>query len=438
MRKIFSCKWMYIGMIFLYLTISDIFGLFDLNAWIGSGGEGYDLIFVLVLLGSIYVTQPYIHIPKFKEARQMNIATCVLFGYIVISGVMLVVSGGQSFFQTLSVMREVFYILIFYSFWQGKYETDEMLKLMIGLELIAGLVYFVECFTGPLTTLHIGGSHGGISGIWRFYSASPLFVNFICPLLVYRHYKKEYFFSAKKDILLLFLFLGFQVIKQGRTALIATLLIVLFSIIDASGRNKKKIINGLILIPMVAVISAFIGSTFFPAYWKRFEETFVAILNIGNRSYGSTLAVRTGTLQVRYEHLVNCGKLLFGLGPIHNGASLSVSLGASVYDRANAGVIATDTAYGSILTRYGVVGLFIYVLPYVMCIINYIRKLDPFCKSIALYAIGSLIGGMSAHAALCFFAPLKFGILLGIVFKERSEALKDSICDNNLREEINV
>lgn len=412
-------------MILLYLAISDVFGLIDLNVWISSGGEGYDIVFILMLAGSIRSTWPHIRIPTFKKAGKIGIANCLLFSYIVVSGIVLVVSGGQGVFQTISVMREVFYILIFYSFWQGKYETDEMLKLIIELELMAELVYFIEFFTGPLTSMHIHGTLG-ISGNWRFYTATPLFVNFICPLLVYRHYEKKTLFSQKKDIILLFLLLGFQVIKQGRTALVATLLIVLFSVMDASGRNKRKVINALFLIPTVIIICAFIGNTFFPAYWRRLIEVTEAIINIGNHSYDSTLSVRTGTIQVRYEYLLNCGKLLFGLGPLHNEATISVSLGASIYDRVNAGVLAIDTAYGSILIRYGIIGLFLYVFPYILCIISYIRKTDLLCKSMALYACGCLIGAMSSHAALCFYAPLKFGILLGIIFKERNAISESS------------
>ena len=107
---------------------------------------------------------------------------------------------------------------------------------------------------------------------------------------------------------------------------------------------------------------------------------------------------------------------------MHNDTKIMLS--ADIHDLANNSIIASDTAYGSLLIRYGMAGILLYILPYIMCIVNYIRKRDPFCKAIALYAFSCLIGGITGHAALCFYAPLKFGILLGIVFKERRDSQK--------------
>jgi len=411
------------GMVLLYISISDIFGLVDLNAWIGSGGELYDLFFGLVLIGGILFTLPYIYIPTFKEEIQVGITVCILFGYIILSGTVLILSGRQSSFQTLSVMREVFYVLIFYAFWKGKYETDKMLKLIIGLELIAELIYFVECFTGPLTPLHIQARVETV-GIWRMYGAAPLYVNFLCPLLIYRHYKKKYIFSKRKDTLLLLLLLGFPVIKLGRAGLFLTLLIVSFSLLDASKKNNKKFKNALFFILLTVIMSVFICIILFPAYWDRIWEAIISLVKVGDKDYSSTLSVRTSTIQVRYDYLAERGKLFWGLGPMHN--DTTISLTTSIHDHANCSIIASDIAYGSILIRYGIAGIILYILPYIMCIINYIRKSDPFCKSIALYAFSCLVGGLTGHAALCFYAPLKFGILLGIIFKERRESLKYS------------
>ena len=421
MKKTFSCKWMYIGMLLIYISVSDIFGFVDLNVWIGSGGELYDLVFLAVLAGSIFFALPYIHIPLFKEERRIGTAVCVLFGYIIVSGIVLVLSGRQSIFQTLSVMREVFYILIFYAFWRGKYETDKMLKLIIGLELAAEFFYFIECFTGPLTPLHIQ-AHMETVGIWRMYGAAPLYANFMCPLLVYRYYKKEYLFSRKKDMLILSLLIGFLVIKLGRTALFLTLLVVLFAVLDASKRSSKKLKNALVFIILAVIMSVLICSILFPAYLDRLWEAVISLTKIGDHNYNSTLLVRTSTIRVRYDYLMERGKQLWGLGPLHN--DTKITLAASIHDHANEGVIASDTAYGSLLIRYGMVGIILYILPYIVCIINYVRKSDPFCKSIALYAFTCLVGGMTGHAALCFYAPLKLGILLGIVSKERRDSPK--------------
>lgn len=421
MKKTFSNKWIYIGMILLYISISDIFGLVDLNIWIGSGGELYDLFFALILIGSIVFTLPYIHIPVSTEEKRLGIAVCMLFGYIIVSGILLILSGRQSPFQTFSVMREVFYILIFYAFWIGKYKTDKMLKIMIGLELLAECIYLIECFTGPLTSLHIQARIETV-GIWRMYGAAPLYINFLCPLLIYRYQKKEYLFSKKKDILLLILLLCFLVIKLGRSGLFLTLLIILFSIMDASKINAKKFRNAVFLVPLIAMIGIFICIILFPAYWNRLWEAIISLMKIRDHSYGSTLSVRTSTLRVRYDYLVEHKKLFWGLGPMHNDTKIMFS--ADIHDLANNSIIASDTAYGSLLIRYGMAGILLYILPYIMCIVNYIRKRDPFCKAIALYAFSCLIGGITGHAALCFYAPLKFGILLGIVFKERRDSQK--------------
>lgn len=401
------------SVLFLLVGIGDLWGLIDFHLILGKG-ELYDIGFVIfIFLFIAWFCQNKNNLKTEKKFSVYELTPIILLvTYCTIEGIALVFRGEQGIVQTIMVVRELWYIIILLPFVFLKYDIKELIQLITIFDLIGCIVYIVEMFTGPLTLLHVGGRMD--VGLYRFYSDNPIFPYFLCPLLIYALAKHTYILGKKIDILALIFFITTMFLRLSKMAFAALLVGCVIAFVTCKGCNKKTIAKqvGWLVIAMGGII--ILGVLCVPQMFSYFYEGVIGLLHVFDPTVHSNLTYRTETMAERWNFLEANRRVLFGMGPLHNDST--VFKGAAV-NPANTGIIASDIAYGTILMRYGVLGIVIYILSLILFAFTMFRKSNIFAKSLALYCIAILIAAICGHSALCFGAFLKLGILIGITYK---------------------
>lgn len=404
--------YIYFFSVLIYLAMSDIFGLFDLSNYIK--GEVYDYIVIIlfILLGIRMLKRP-INILNRKEKKYIfPFWILITFGFIKM--IIFQTKGMQSIFQSISVFRELIYVFIIYVYISFNYNVKKIIELIIKLDVISSVIYIIEAFVGPLTgELHVSGQYI-ILGLYRSFSNVPLFEIFTISYLYYNILKREHVFNKKKDIIYISLVLIAVFMRFMRGQIFALIISIVYVYITYKQIKIGELLIKFYKIIIISTILIVIISILMPNISNRFVEGIIAIVNIKDNEYNSTLSVRTNTMKARYEYLEESGNLLTGVGPLHNDYSIIIG---NIYDGANNGVIASDIAYGTILLRYGILGIIIYIYVFMNIFLKSRKSNNYLIKTVGIVSVSMLINGITSNGALCFFAILKISILLGIAFK---------------------
>lgn len=406
--------------IIIYLAISDFFGVLDVSLIIP--GELYDYCVVFLFCIAFLVLVKWKLVVRRLESDFAYWPFVMVILLSLIQAVNLHNSGQQSLAESFSVIREILFLFVAYALCTLKFQPSAIIKLIIRLDMVSVCVYAIEMIHGgPIfsVALHAAGLYETLGGItvWRSWVDLPVFELFTIPYLLISIVKREYVFSArKKDMFALCVIFGGMVLKLGRSALMAVAISAMLAYLYVDRPSAGKFLMRTVKIMVIAVVGIVLLYFFANGIFQRLADGLVAVLNVSNNRYDSTLSVRTRTMEVRWEYLIEHGKLLFGLGPFSYKASLVID----PYDTyaTNRGVFSPDSAYATFLVRYGIVGTGLYVYGFLK---NYfrLRKHNPKTYlATASFLVGSLIGGFSGYDALGKQTLLKVGLLVALCAKE--------------------
>lgn len=405
--------------VLFYLAISDCFGLLDFSLIIP--GELYDYIAVLTVCTAFLV--------MLKKSKSIVIRKPPYFVYwpfcaVSIIGIVqafrLHASGQQSLAESFSVIREILFILLSFAFVAFNFDSNKIIRTIIRLDVISVLVYIIEMLHGgPVfsAALHTSGLYESLGGmrVWRCWVDLPTFELFTTPyLLISITRNKKIFRSRKNDLLALgFILLGI-VLKLGRGELIAVIasMAVAYLYVDRPSIGRKI----QILVKIFIIFFAFSVIIFFlaPGIFQRLLDGLLAVIF---QRQNSTVSVRTNTLLIRWNYLVDNKKLIWGLGPYSYKSKLIID----PYDTygTNSGVFSPDSAYATFLVRYGIFGTAIYIYGFIKNHLVFLKRNSRISLSIAAFMIGSLIAGFSGYDMLGKQTLLKVAILIGLSANER-------------------
>lgn len=421
-REVQIQKWkewsMYIATLFLLLFVNDWDGLIDSSDFLPKG-EFYDFIFAAMLLvWAIWALRNKGQARLKMSEWKIFLPMLVILMYCSISGIACVLEGTQAAIQTILVLREMFYILIFLPFLFFDYDIKKMVRIFLAIDIIGSLIKTVEIFTGPLTPHHVAGKYDPATvWMWRCFSNVPMLSFFLCPLLIYGLLKKRYVICKWGDIVAcLILFMG-RFFDMSRMAMFALLVVCSIAFVFGKGNGWK------IICAQLGKMAAILGALFiiaiiaFPSIVNRFINGVRELFHLYGSDYVSefNFNARTGTMVDRWEYLSKYNKLLFGFGPLHN--DLDIWVGDRGYGSANAGVVAQDIAYGTFLLRFGCVGVILITVMLLWFAVMLLRQHEMIAKSAGLLVIGNLINGICEPQCLTFEAFLVMGVIFGVALK---------------------
>ena len=441
MEKIKLPRWsIYLGVILFLITIGDLFGLINFHDVLGKG-EAYDFVFVAFLGAWIImmIKNKRIYNPISREEWKWLIPLLVLVTYCIIEGIILVVERRQGSIQTIFVLRELGYLLLILPMLSFAYDTKAILKLIMVYDAVGCLIHLLEMFIGPITRFHVDGKME--MGLYRFYSDNPMFAFFLCPLLIYSLAHSIYFFSKKIDIILFILYLGTMTLRFSKMQLGGLLVAGCIAFLMCKGTQPLKVLKQIGI--LLAIVGTFIIilKLFFPNLFVFFYNGIIGLLNFtdlstvrGQADIPNTMAFRTRTMILRWNFLKQQGRILLGMGPLHNDSTVYLD----IYDEANQGIIASDIAYGTILIRYGIIGIIVFIGSIVTFAITMLKQKAFAAKSLGSYCIGILIAAICGHVYLCFQAMLKLAFLIGIVFNVIREEQTGNECSSERKIERKI
>ncbi len=414
--------------VLIYIAVSDCFGLLDFSLIIP--GELYDYIFVLILtLFLIYVFSN----SKVVRFRAYNL---VLWPYIclmliaIVQMIYLQRQDIQAFGYSFTVVRELIFLWGMVIFVNCKYDERKNIKYLISLDIVSISIYLLEMiYGGPFlgNPLHSQGIYEHLGGftLWRCWVDLPAFVFFTMPYLVMHIVKKESVFKTRKRDILAFVFILIgEIFKLGRTELIAVgmTIILAYYFTDRVSLYQffKKAVQIVVLVSFVLLMVYIVLDG---AVFERLFKGFLAIINISDQEYGSTLLVRTSAVSKRIDYLLEQSKVFFGMGPLHRNYPLIINAA----DRANSGVLCADNAYGTFILRYGFIGTGLYMFGNILNFVKLKKRRSYLCISVAIFLLAVLVHGFGGYEAMGKQTLLKVGLLMGFCIRESLRIKEEQI-----------
>lgn len=407
--------------VLFYLAMSDFFGIVDFSLLFP--GEMYDYVIALTFVLAILI---------FFKSRCIVKITNIHFEFwpflgvimiAVIQAILMQTQRQQSFSESFSVIRELAFIFVFAGFCLLNYNPYSLVKLIIKFDIISVCVYALEMICGgPIfnASIHATGIYEILGGlrIWRCWVDIPTFELFTIPYLLISVVRKDYvFYTRRKDMTALCIILLGVILKLGRGELVsvcASAMIAYFCVDRPSAGKLLKRISKVVVLIIVVMGLMFI---FANGIFQRLISGVIAVLNLTNSSESTTLSIRTQTLVVRWNYLLDHNAMLFGIGPYSYKAQLVID----PFDTfaTNRGVFSPDNAYATFLVRYGVIGTALYVFGFVKNFFNLKKDKSKLFLALGSLLLGSLIGGFSGYDALGKQTLIKVGLLLALCIKER-------------------
>ena len=409
---------------FLYIAMSDLFGLVDFSLFVP--GELYDFLVICLLLTTVIMTR--------KWRKDIPATFSLLWPFYaltaigILQGCLLYFTDVQSIGHSLSVIRELLFLVIIFPYLQLEYDPHKVIRIFVVLDTIAAIVYITEIiYGGPVTgTVHALGIYENMGGmkIWRSWSHSPLYITFTASYLFLHILKGKKVFSTRaKDIMSFCLIVLAAIARLNRTELFCVILSCILSILIADGSNYKRKIIHAAGIAITAVLGGGLLFTIFPGVYRRMANGVADLVNFSN-GLGSTLSIRVFAFKTRMDYILSNGKALFGVGPLHRDYRLP-GLEVNIHDSANNRILSSDNAYATFLIRYGVVGLALFILGIVLLSRRFIgcRYIwaIPFGLSVFVTLINAYFGyevwGKQGVLSICILAGIYLKILQQEEFK---------------------
>lgn len=411
----------YMITLLMYISISDCFGLIDFSLLMP--GELYDVIFIFAFMVlAVYL----IRCPRLKLSfhKVTLLPYLVLLSIAVVEMVELQVTGTQAILASVSVVRELLFLSIIIVYINMDYDSQNLIKMLIILDVIAVAVYITEMVHGgPIfrSDIHSNGIYEMLAGryVWRCWVNSPAFSLFTLPYLLMHILKKDKIFRDRKidKTIFVFIFCG-EVGKLGRTKLFADTLTLFLAYLYYDRLTLSRAMKKIYKMLLLCLSLSFMIYVCFQGLFQRLFEGVLMILDIINFDYQGTLAVRASALSLRVRYIFEHSHVWFGLGPLHRDYPLIIN----AIDPANSGVLCSDSAYATFLLRYGFIGTMMYMLT---CFLNFIKlkRSDTYIsKAVSFALLAMLLTGMGGYEAWGKQALLVVGILLALC--ERRDRLK--------------
>ena len=266
------------------------------------------------------------------------------------------------------------------------------------------------------------GSSISVSGIelYRDFSLNPMMQSFSCAYLLGGFIRKEYIRNKRSDLIMFGLIFFSTVIKLFRTKLIVLVLGLFITIIFTGGMGKvKKNSRKWMLLIAGGITAIFV---FVPTFTNRFTEgikdlvtgAFSGIID----PFHGTGTYRLWLFQARINYLLRNNQLLLGMGIISSRNKTQFFSNGRMTD-SMALIYNPDSAYLTLVPRYGVVGTLIYLGMLLYFIIVFLKRKTKLSIAAGAYIICMIIEGISGNETLAQYGPLLLSMVIGLTMSEQ-------------------
>ena len=372
---------------------------------------------------------------KIKKTLSMEIICLIAFIVFAIAHfVNAVFTIKQSVFESFLTVREILYISVAFVFaFRFKYKKNNI-RFIVKLEVIGCLLYFVTFALGnPISPVANFGASSVLVGavnIYRDFCPVPLLILFVCPYIALGIANKNYLWNKRKDLSTLLLLIATLGIHLFRTRLMLVLLeLIIIGFISIDEKKRRNLIKSLLKAGGILLIVLLIAMCI-PTIRNRFVEGFSDILYVVSggelNPYEGTFTYRMWLFNYRIQYLQEHHKLLFVLGAITSRSTLTLFGNAQIPNELRI-IYNPDNAYMTMLPRYGIVGVVFYVALLGILSFRCYKEKTQLSVATALYIVCAIFEGMSSNSALCEYALLIIGMLVGMCMSEKNNKEKNKI-----------
>lgn len=378
----------------------------------------YDLIFALIVF-TLGVQNNRISKKIVLHDKLFNGINVILMLPLV-NLILSTVAYGYSFFPSLFTAREMLYFIVAYFFSSGRVDKQKIIRTIIKLEAFSCLFYIVNFIIShpisPFAYFKASSVYVGGLSIYRDFSPLPLLPSFSCVFLIIGILNKEYCFSKKKDILTLLLLFFTVLIKMFKTKLLVMVFGAILGILitrktfkKARKKSRKIFICSAIVIAFFVFTSPVLRDRFIGG----FSEFIIALKENSIDPFHGTGIYRIWLLQSRIRYLQSNGKLLFGMGLVPSDSQVEFfKTGSMVGSMAT--VYNPDSSYLTLLARYGVVGIVVYISSLIFISRKLFKNKDKISISVAVFLICQIVEGLCGNEMLAQYGPLLMGMMIGL------------------------
>ena len=327
--KRFKNKWDSIMIIFFYLSITHCFYLLPENIFVFPIGKMYDIALLISIIVLIIFTNGKVKLQT-KESKLISRMYFIWLIYVFIGFVKALQI--QSILAAIRGVRENFLFLIFLVIINiNGFNVQKITDYLLKLEIVGSLIYIFQFLISKpiLFSGYLIQGVGGIS-VLRSYADIPVFKTFFVAFLLIGIIEKIYIYNQTKDYMCIFFVIA---------------LCILLS------KMRFGLMKKILLLCIASLCIFWILPSIFPSIFLYINTAFSEYKDGGGNGL-----LRVDALTKRFDYLLNNGKVLLGLGSVS--ADMEI-LGLQGYVTS---VRIIDMAYGTILVRYGVIGLIYYSL----------------------------------------------------------------------------
>lgn len=401
--------------ILVYISITYVWNLVSIDM--------IDFVFILIMMYSLlFMLSNPVRITRniLGEIRVLVIFS--FFSMYQLAYALLNIN--QPVFETLLTVRELLYFLSAFLFaFYGKFSSI-YIKLMIKLELIGCVIYFITFLYGkpisPFANFSASVVIIGTVQIYRDFSPIPLLTMFVCPYLFMGLLNKTYLWNKRKDFYALIIMIFTLGLHLFRTRLILLFFSIVFTILVTEEKEKRKKhikrigqVFGILLVIFLIVVAI-------PVVRERFVEglTDISYFLSGAEldAHHGTFTYRMWLLSTRIKYLIKNNQFLFGMGAISSRNSTAL-FGDGVIGL----LYNPDNAYLTLLPRYGIIGTTFYIIVLIYFAVKGIKNKTKLSTATGIYIICAVLEGVSGNSALCEYALLLIGMLVGFNMSEQMQ-----------------
>lgn len=389
-----------------------------------------DITFILIMTYFVFSFLKYpIRMNKSICTETVCILLLILFGIIQLVYALFAIK--QSAFESFLTVREILYIAVALPIAFYTEVESNIIRFIVKLEIIGSTLYILTALLGrPLSPIaYFSGSSVLVGGIdfYRDFCPIPFMAMFIVPFLTIGIINKKYLWNRKKDMMTVALIVITMAMHLFRTRLLIVLAeIVGVGFFSLEQKKRKKIWKKTQRVILIIVV---VGIAFMivPAIRNRFIEGWndisYAFSGAELNPYNGTFTYRMWLFSFRIKYLVTNDKLWFGMGAISS-RNTTAFFGNGKLGTGMSEIYNPDNAYMTLLPRYGVIGTTFYIMILLVLAYRCIKKKTKVSISAGVFILCAIVEGMSGNSALCEYALMIIGLLVGMVMEEKNNKSK--------------
>ena len=400
--KRFKNKWDSIMIIFFYLSITHCFYLLPENIFVFPIGKMYDIALLISIIVLIIFTNGKVKLQT-KESKLISRMYFIWLIYVFIGFVKALQI--QSILAAIRGVRENFLFLIFLVIINiNGFNVQKITDYLLKLEIVGSLIYIFQFLISKpiLFSGYLIQGVGGIS-VLRSYADIPVFKTFFVAFLLIGIIEKNYMYNQTKDYMCLLILLLAIMLHFQRSYYMCIFFVIALCILLS--KMRFGLMKKILLLCIASLCIFWILPSIFPSIFLYINTAFSEYKDGGGNGL-----LRVDALTKSFDYLLNNGKVLLGLGSVS--ADMEI-LGLQGYVTS---VRIIDMAYGTILVRYGVIGLIYYSLFWIICGIRALIKKTKFGKALFIFVISSLFLALTGESIIDYSIVL-LGILMGMCLK---------------------